>query len=131
MTVRPDPPPTPGQRRQRTGGTLSRLSGYRTMWLMVMFDLPVTTPAERRRARRFHDYLLDEGFNMKQFSVYLRYYDSRAKADAATDRIGRQVPDMGTVSVILITDKQMGQIRNFDGYVPKPAETAPAQFTLF
>lgn len=49
------------------------------MWLLVMFDLPVTTAAERRRARRFHNNLLDEGFTMKQFSVYLRYFDSRPK----------------------------------------------------
>ena len=131
MILPPESQPLVGRPEPRRGTSLSRSSGYRTMWLMVMFDLPVTTPTERRRARRFHDYLLDEGFSMKQFSVYLRYFDTRAKADAATDRIGRQVPDLGSVSVLLITDKQMGQIRNFDGYVPKPAESAPAQFTLF
>lgn len=101
------------------------------MWLLVMFDLPVTTAAERRRARRFHNNLLDEGFTMKQFSVYLRYFDSRAKAEAAADRLARQVPMEGTVSVLFVTDKQFGQMRNYDGRVPTKAEQKPAQFSLF
>lgn len=108
-----------------------RVSGYRAMWLLVMFDLPVTTQAERRRARRFHAYLLDEGFTMKQFSVYLRYFDSRAKAEAAAIRVGREVPQDGMVSILYITDKQFGQMRNFMGRVPTKAEQKPAQFTLF
>ncbi|MCA1972484.1 MAG: CRISPR-associated endonuclease Cas2 [Caenispirillum sp.] len=109
----------------------NRISGYRAMWLLVMFDLPVTTSAERRRARRFHDYLLDEGFTMKQFSVYLRYFDSRAKADAAAERVGREVPLEGMVSILFITDKQFGQMRNFMGRVPTKAEQKPVQFSLF
>jgi CRISPR-associated protein Cas2 len=108
-----------------------RISGYRAMWLMVMFDLPVKTAAERRRARQFHDYLIDEGFGMKQLSVYLRWFDSRAKADAAANRIGRAVPESGSVSMVFITDKQFGLIRNFQGRVPTKAEEKPAQFTLF
>lgn len=101
------------------------------MWVLVMFDLPVTTAAERRRARRFHDLLLDEGFGMKQFSVYLRYFDSRAKAEAAADRVARQVPAEGAVSVLFITDKQFGHMRNYQGRVPTKAEQKPAQFSLF
>ena len=50
----------------------SALSGYRMMWLYVMFDLPVGTKAERRAATRFRQSLLDDGFEMAQFSVYLR-----------------------------------------------------------
>ena len=44
--------------------------GYRTMWLMVMFDLPTDTPKARRRYRDFRNYLLQDGFDMLQFSVY-------------------------------------------------------------
>ena len=29
------------------------LTGYRLMWMMVMFDLPVGTKAERRAATEF------------------------------------------------------------------------------
>jgi CRISPR-associated protein Cas2 len=35
------------------------LSGYRLMWVMVLFDLPVMTKAERKAATKFRHFLLD------------------------------------------------------------------------
>ena len=49
------------------------LSAYEIMWVVVYFDLPVTTKVERRRATGFRNMLLDEGFLMKQYSVYIRH----------------------------------------------------------
>ena len=40
------------------------------MWVMVVFDLPVLTKLERKRATQFRNDLLDEAFTMMQFSVY-------------------------------------------------------------
>ncbi|OSQ43228.1 CRISPR-associated endonuclease Cas2 [Thalassospira sp. MCCC 1A01428] len=107
------------------------LSGYRIMWAFVMFDLPVVTKAEKRRARKFHDYLLDEGFDMKQFSVYYRFYESRAKADAASKRISAKIPERGMVSILSVTDKQFGQMVNFMGKVPTKNDQKPDQLALF
>ena len=39
----------------------SQLSGYRIMWIWVLFDLPVGTKAERKRASRFRRDLLGLG----------------------------------------------------------------------
>ena len=36
------------------------------MWVWVLFDLPVLTSAERKRATRFRNDLLDLGFEMVQ-----------------------------------------------------------------
>ena len=41
------------------------LSGYRLVWLMVLFDLPVVEKAERNQATRFRKDLLDRGFEMR------------------------------------------------------------------
>ena len=49
------------------------LSAYRIMWIFIMFDLPVTTKPERKEASAFRNYLLDLGFEMSQFSVYLKF----------------------------------------------------------
>ena len=38
------------------------LSGYRLMWVVVMFDLPVVEKAERKAATEFRNGLLDAGF---------------------------------------------------------------------
>ena len=43
------------------------------MWLMVIFDLPVGTKKQRHAATKFRNFLLDQGFSMSQFSVYLRF----------------------------------------------------------
>ena len=41
-------------------------------WMLVLFDLPVTTKRERGQATRFRKKLLDDGYSMLQFSVYMR-----------------------------------------------------------
>ena len=52
---------------------MALLSGYRLMWIMVMFDLPVVDPHDRKAATGFRNALLDMGFEMAQFSVYMRF----------------------------------------------------------
>ena len=63
------------------------LSAYRLMWMMVMFDLPVSTKAERKAATGFRNFLLDEGFEMSQFSVYLRFCAGAPQVEARIKRI--------------------------------------------
>ena len=101
------------------------------MWLVVIFDLPVGSQAERRRATGFRNMLIEEGFFMKQFSVYLRACPNRPVSDALADRIGRLVPSEGDVSIMYFTDKQYGMTRNFSGRVTRETEKKPDQFTLF
>jgi len=106
------------------------ISAYNIMWLVVVFDLPVGSKAERRRATGFRNLLIDEGFMMKQFSVYLRACPNRSSADALAGRIGRHAPPEGDVSIMFFTDKQYGMTQNFSGRAVKETENIPAQFTL-
>ena len=67
------------------------LSGYRFMWLVVMFDLPVDTKKARRNYTRFRKQLLRDGFTKMQFSIYTRHCSSQENADVhvpARDRLG-------------------------------------------
>ena len=57
------------------------LTGYRLMWMVVMFDLPVVLKAERKAATEFRNALLDMGFEMSQFSVYMRMCTRPAQVD--------------------------------------------------
>ena len=43
------------------------------MWCLVMFDLPVKTKRQRHAATVFRNMLLDMGYGMVQYSVYVRY----------------------------------------------------------
>lgn len=110
---------------------MQQLSGYRLMWVMVMFDLPVVTKAERKRATGFRNFLLDQGFEMVQFSVYSRFAPGRERAEAITRKIGTAVPKDGKVDVLFFTDKQYEQIVSFRGKPSGPMPKKPEQLALF
>ena len=101
------------------------------MWVLVLFDLPVGSPTERRRATRFRQMLIDEGFTMKQFSAYLRSCPNRSSAEALADRVGLRAPPEGDVSVLFFTDKQYGMTRNYSGAAFGATEEKPSQLALF
>ena len=108
----------------------THLSEYKIMWAWVLFDLPVMTKQQRHQATKFRNYLLDEGFQMSQYSVYLRLCGNREKMEALFDRIERNTPPEGFVKCIGITDKQFESIRTFHGKTPK-AVKKPEQLSLF
>lgn len=107
------------------------LSGYRLMWMMVLFDLPVGTKRERRAATRFRNFLLDQGFEMSQFSVYMRFCAGKEQTEAYTKRVEKAVPKTGRVHVIYFTDRQYENIVCFDGRKREPDRKNPDQYVLF
>ena len=119
--------------RKRTPRAASglALSGYRIVWLIVLFDLPVGTKPQRSAATRFRHDLLDEGFEMSQYSVYLRYCASKEQADALARRIELAMPKEGKVHMIQITDKQYENIRTFRGRKREPSPRNPDQLVMF
>ena len=107
------------------------LSGYRCMWLVAMFDLPVDTKAARKDYARFRKSLLMDGFCMMQFSVYTRHCSSEENADVHIRRVQSFLPDDGEVRLLTVTDKQYERMRIFWGKRRKPPEPPPAQLELF
>jgi len=107
------------------------LSGYRFMWVLAMFDLPVDDKEARRRYTRFRKALLKDGFARMQFSVYIRHCASRENAQVHILRVENAVPADGEVRVLTITDKQYERMRVFWGKKRKPPEPPPAQLELF
>ncbi|WP_367715979.1 CRISPR-associated endonuclease Cas2 [Nitratireductor sp. GISD-1A_MAKvit] len=110
---------------------LPALSGYRMMWLYVMFDLPVSTKAERKSAAKFRNFLLDEGFEMAQFSVYLRFATSKEACEVFIDKVRRALPRKGKVHIVSITDRQYGNARIFTGQNRERRAENPDQLALF
>ena len=107
------------------------ISGYRCMWVVAMFDLPVDTKKARRAYAQFRKKLLKDGFTRMQFSVYMRHCASEENATVHVERVERSVPDDGEVRILTITDKQFERMRIFWGRMRKPPESAPAQLELF
>ena len=107
------------------------LSGYRLMWVEVMFDLPVVQKAERKAATEFRNALLDMGFGMSQFSVYLGFCTSAAQIETYCKRVEMALPEGGKVTILQFTDKQYERIISFHGKAKQPANKTPDQFDLF
>ena len=107
------------------------LSAYRLMWMMVLFDLPVGTKKERKAATGFRKFLLDQGFEMAQYSVYMRFCAGKEQAETYTKRVERSVPKTGKVHIVYITDRQYETIVTFDGRLKEPARKNPEQYVLF
>ena len=107
------------------------LSGYRLMWMLVMFDLPVVTKQERHAANRFRHLLLDLGFQRSQLSVYLRFCTSSTQVETLCKQVATGLPVGGKVHILQITDKQYARTISFQGRLRQPSPKAPDQFVLF
>lgn len=109
----------------------SRLNQYRCMWVLVFFDLPTETKVERKVASRFRKQLLDDGFSMFQFSIYMRFCASRENADVHGKRVKMSLPKHGHVGILTITDKQFGMMEMFVGQKEVETEKPTQQLELF
>ncbi|ALR21666.1 CRISPR-associated endonuclease Cas2 [Sphingobium sp. AP49] len=109
----------------------SQLSGYRLMWIFVMFDLPVTTREQARAATKFREFLLDEGFEKSQFSVYARFCNGKEQFETYMRRVESSLPDRGDVHILSFTDRQYENIVRFSGQRRRRQRKNPDQLALF
>ena len=110
---------------------MAELSAYRTVWIVVLFDLPTRTPADRKRYTKFRKALLADGFDMMQYSVYMRHCPSEENAAVHAARVKAVVPEMGEVRVVRFTDKQFERMDVFHGKLRKKPEKGAQQLELF
>jgi CRISPR-associated protein Cas2 len=101
------------------------------MWMIVLFDLPVVTPEEKKTASLFRKALLDQGFHMSQFSVYYRLLPGKEALDGYIRDIQSQLPPKGKVDIVTITDKQYEGIISFSGKKKQTNKQKPSQLLLF
>ena len=84
-------------------------SSLKMGWMLVLFDLPVSTKKERDEATSFRKNLLDDGYIMLQFSVYMRSCTSWERMKKHSRRLTNVAPVGGNIRVIFITEKQWGK----------------------
>jgi len=99
--------------------------------MQVMFDLPVTTKKGQKEAAKFRTFLLDQGFEMAQFSVYQRFVGAKERFEVYTKKVQENLPTEGKVHILMFTDKQYENIITFRGHTKNPRKKNPGQFELF
>jgi CRISPR-associated protein Cas2 len=108
-----------------------RLNAYRIMWVLVFFDLPTETPRERKIYARFRKDIMKDGFQMFQFSIYLRHCASAENAEVHIRRVKSILPEKGHIGIMTITDKQFGMMEIYRGRKPAEPVDIPQQLELF
>lgn len=102
------------------------------MRMIVMFDLPVKTPAQRKTATKFRKFLVEDGYHMLQFSIYARVCNGTDAVDKHRKRLYTVVPSNGSVRMMVITEKQYQDIEILVGVLKEEKkEIKYEQLTLY
>lgn len=96
-----------------------------------MFDLPTDTKVQRKAASDFRNFLLNEGFERSQFSVYARFVNGKEAFSTRVNRIERNLPDLGDVQILNFTDRQYRDIIHFSDQGRQKARRNPEQMVMF
>lgn len=76
------------------------------MRMMVFFDLPTVTKTERRAYTLFRRFLLNDGYDMIQFSIYGRILNGNDAEEKHMKRLLVNLPPEGSIRVLTVTEKQ-------------------------
>lgn len=101
------------------------------MWVFVHFDLPTETKSDKKNYTRFRKLLIQDGFNMIQYSIYARHCSSRENAEVHKNRVKKHLPPHGNIIIFEITDAQFGRMEFFHGIKPESAPKAYVQLEMF
>lgn len=82
------------------------MSSYRYMRVLLFFDLPTLTSAERKAAASFRKSLVKDGFLMLQESVYCKLALNGTAVALIKNRVAKYLPDKGSVMILTVTEKQ-------------------------
>lgn len=80
------------------------------MRVLVFFDLPVLTAAERREYVHFRKFLLKNGFIMVQESVYAKLALNTTAVNAIIGNVKKNKPPAGLVQLLTVTEKQYAKM---------------------
>lgn len=102
------------------------------MRTIILFDLPTETKQNRRDATRFRNYLLDDGFDMLQYSVYTRICPDRDNAETHLSRIRQAAPKSGSIRMLMLTENQFTNMKIITGEKTSQEKyNIPAQMAFF
>lgn len=102
------------------------------MRMLVFFDLPMITKAEKRAYVQFRRFLLNDGYDMLQWSVYGRILNGRDAEIKHLARLADHLPAAGSVRSMTVTEKQYAGMRLLVGTpLFQEKKVAAGQLLLF
>lgn len=102
------------------------------MRMIVFFDLPTITKKNKQDYVRFRRFLLQDGFDMIQFSVYSRIVVGKDGELQHYNRIKAHLPPKGSIRCMTVTEKQYASIQSLVGKKSRQEEkVGGVQLLLF
>ena len=83
----------------------------RYMRILVFFDLPMVTRTERRAYTIFRRFLINDGYDMIQFSIYGRILNGNDAEIKHMKRLVDNLPHAGSVRCLSVTEKQFASMK--------------------
>ncbi len=80
------------------------------MRLLVFFDLPTKSKENKRAYIVFRKFLLNDGYDMIQWSVYGRIANGYDDSEKHIKRLKNNLPPDGSVKCLKVTEKQFTNI---------------------
>ena len=87
------------------------------LYILIMFDLPTKSKKDIKKYTKFRKLMLNDGFSMIQYSIYIRICKSNYSANAHIKYIKKIIPLKGEVRILKLTDKvynSMEILKNFE-----------------
>lgn len=85
------------------------------MRIVVFFDLPTETAAQRKDYRMFRKFLIKEGYLMLQESVYVKLVVNDGSMSRVLVRLKNNRPHQGLVQALKVTEKQFATMEDITG----------------
>ena len=80
------------------------------MRIILMFDMPTITIEDRKNYSKFRDNLIDDGFIMIQYSIYVRICKNQDDITKHINRVKMFTPEKGNIRLLQVTEKQYEQM---------------------
>lgn len=101
------------------------------MRMLVFFDLPVKEKTAQKAATKFRTFLLKDGYQMLQYSVYCRVCNGYDAVKTHEQRLKKHLPPNGSVRLLTITEKQYESMQILLGdFVQSDIPVSYEQLTL-
>lgn len=102
------------------------------MRIIVFFDLPVVKKKERKIYTQFRRFLLKDGYDMLQFSVYSRLCNGTDMMNKHLKRLSQNLPAKGSIRCLTVTEKQYEEMKFLVGKpTVKERKVNSEQLSLF
>lgn len=76
------------------------------MRIIVMYDLDMSTPELQKQYTHFHKWLVQKGYFMMQYSIYMKPINAMTKRDYEINALKVKLPHNGNIRVLTVTESQ-------------------------